>query len=137
MPKLPTKQDVLKAIHESGVHQNNPQMIVNHYKAGELVETPSNYAMGFARKLFQIFASKANPADSEPAPSPSEQTTLKWFSQEPYVPNHELAIEQKWREQGGVDPDTNEMWLTPRMHRNAIRLEAALKLEQHGIREVV
>lgn len=48
---LPTKADVLKAIYESGVHQDNPMMILTLRRNGKLVEEPSAYAMVFARRL--------------------------------------------------------------------------------------
>lgn len=41
-------------------------------------------------------------------------------------PDAEAAAERHWREQGGVDPNTGKMWLTPRMERNAIRLAESL-----------
>lgn len=42
-------------------------------------------------------------------------------------PPEEAAEEQRWKETGGVDPDTGEMWLTPRMERNAAALVATWK----------
>jgi len=35
----------------------------------------------------------------------------------------ERQFEKLWKEQGGVTPDTNECWLTPRMLRKAKSLE--------------
>jgi len=48
---LPTKAEVLKAIYESGVHQDNPMMILTLRRNGKIVEEPSAYAMMFARHL--------------------------------------------------------------------------------------
>ena len=50
---VPTKADVLKAIYESGVHQENPHMIKYHRRDGKIVEDPSAYAMNFAKRLAQ------------------------------------------------------------------------------------
>jgi hypothetical protein len=50
---VPTKAEVLKAIYESGVHQDNPTMIKTFRRDGKIVEEPSVYAMNFAKCLAQ------------------------------------------------------------------------------------
>ena len=66
-----------------------------------------------------------------------EHPLVRWFSQEDDIAPHEQAIEDKWKEQQGVDPETGAVWLTPRMTRNAIRTEAELRLEDAGIRTIL
>ena len=50
---VPTHAEVLKAIYESGVHQENPHMIKYLRRDGKIVEEPSRYAMNFAKRLAQ------------------------------------------------------------------------------------
>lgn len=72
-----------------------------------------------------------------PLPTEQEKRILRWFSQEEEAPPHEKEVENLWREQKGVNPETNEMWLTPRMKRNAIRTAATFDLEENGVREMI
>lgn len=44
-------------------------------------------------------------------------------------PQNEDRIEELWREQAGIDPETGEAWLTPRMEREAAALEEAWKMQ--------
>jgi len=41
----------------------------------------------------------------------------------------EEALEALWKEQKGVNPETGEMWLTPRMEREAKQLAKRLESE--------
>ena len=47
------------------------------------------------------------------------------FDQEDVAPPCESDIEERWLIEKGVNPETGEAWLTPRMERNAARLAAA------------
>ena len=38
-------------------------------------------------------------------------------------PDSESDVENLWHKQGGINPDSGKMWLTPRMHRNAAILK--------------
>lgn len=38
----------------------------------------------------------------------------------------EARLERLWKLEGGVDPETGEMWLTPRMERDATKIKEHL-----------
>ena len=56
---------------------------------------------------------------------------------EPILPGEE-AIEAKWKATRGIQRESGEMWLTPRMEREAARLQRVWELQdreegrQHG-----
>jgi hypothetical protein len=55
-----------------------------------------------------------------------------FWSQETAIHPCEAALERKWHEESGINHEGKE-WLTPRMQRNAIRVQAQMDLINLGV----